>query len=265
MSEIRKEWWQSEILFYGKYGGNPLYPSFPSFPAIVWFSAINLPKVPAVIHFPPLAFKGGTLLLAWILSLSLSVRPLCVTSSSSPTCSASLLIQLPTGAEVSEPPSTLLLSPPAHLWLSLLVVCIRPHCRRQTIPWRPQRWFRWARPIFKALKVFSGPSSASMPLSSSSRHWGKPLVVNKTYCTIVRWRLLLIKILLFGMTVVHKRTVITERRRSSLASEEIQAFFMTFSSVWQISVQGYKAFVRIKVWFLPQKPSKRVNEKNKTK
>lgn len=72
----------------------------------------------------------------------------------------------------------------------------------------------------------------------------------------------MIKILLFGMTVVQKRTVVTERR-SSLASEEIQVFFVTFSSVWQISVQGYKAFVRIEVWFLPLKPSKRVNEKNK--
>lgn len=249
---------------------NLLHSSFPFFPAIVRFSEINLPKVTAVIHFSSLPFKWGIPLLMWILSWSLSIRTLCVPSSSFPTCSPSLVIWPRTGAEVSEPPSTsaLLLSPPAHSRLSLLVVWVRPWRRWQPFPRQPQRWVGRPPPVFKTLWLFSKPFSASIPISSSITQWGKPPIII-AHRVMVRWRSPVVKLLLVWMTLMHKGPVIWERRGSSLAfsvhifPEEIQVFFMISSgAVAPVPVQVCKDFVRIKVGFFPWKPPENVN-KNK--
>lgn len=199
--------------------------------------ALNLPKMIAVIHFSPLPFKRRVPLLMWLLSLSASTRTLCVPPSSVPTCSPSLVIWPHIWTEVFEPPSTsaLLLPPPAHPRLSLLVVWVRPRCRRQSFPCQPRRRLRRPPSIFKTLEVLSKPFSASVSISSSIMwEWGKPPVIIAHHIT-VRWWPPAMEILLVWVTLMAKVAVIWEKRGSSLAfwvrifPKVIQVFLWIFS------------------------------------
>ena len=236
--------------------------------------ALNLPKVTAVIHFSPLPFKGGGPLLMWLLSLSASTRTLCVPPSSVPACPPSLVIWPHTWTEVSESPSSsaLLLPPPAHPRLSLLVVWVRPWCRRQFFPCQPRRRLRRPPSILKTLEVLSKPLSASVSFSSSiMREWGKPSVIIAHHITM-RWWPPAIEILLVWVTLMPKVAVIWEKRWSSLAfwvhifPKVIQVFLWIFSEalfpVQLIPVKSCNDFVRIKVGFLPWKPPENVNMKD---
>lgn len=217
-----------------------------------------------VVQLSSFPSKERTPLSMWIFSLSLSIRTLSVSSSLFPTSFPLRCVWTCPGAEISEPFPTpsLLLSPLAHLGLSLLVVWVKPQIRWQLFPLDPYRWFRCPHPVIKPLRVFFEAISVSIMVFFSVVQWGQPLMLIIANRVIVRWRSSMVKFLLVGMIVMHIG-IIWENWGSSLASwihifsEEIQMFCVIFSPAQGIPVQ-FKTFV-IQVRFFERKPAKKKN------
>lgn len=166
-----------------------------------------------------------------VLPLSASIRTLHDPLSSLPVCCSSLVVRSGTRTDVSEPPSASARFFPPPALHRLPLGRLRPR-RSQPFPLQPGRRLGRPRPGFKALRVFSKPSSASVVASVVRR--GKPSVF-VVHRAVMRRRPPLVELLLVRTTP--ERMVVWERRGSSLGfwvhvfPEIVPRFFWTFSEM----------------------------------